>query len=162
MPASYVETIGDGYDERAPKPKKTECSFWTLVFSFVRVSWYKMADSRDDSYAARLEDEITSLPDQEIGRFQRLLKKRGRAASAAPVHDLQLINTDMFVRKHPPKLMRRENLAVFIKYFQTRACYQRCDEALETYSKVRTDEVTRIALEEIIHGKHLVAQPYMV
>ena len=119
-----------------------------------------MAESRHDSYAC-LEKNIANLFEQELRRFQLLLERRARAASTAPAHDVQQMNTGMFVMMQPPELMRRKSLAVFIKPFRTWACYQRCDEALETDSVVRTGEVIRSVVEEM-HGEHLVAQSYMI
>ena len=119
-----------------------------------------MAESQDD-YNARIEQKIAHLPQQENGRFQRLLERQGRAAPAAPMHEVHQLNTSMFVRMQPPERLGRANLAVFIKRFRIWTCYHRCDEALETETIFRTSEVTRSILEEI-HGKQLVAQSYMV
>ena len=113
-----------------------------------------MTENQYDSYS-RLKEEIGSLPDQGFGRFQRLLERRGRAAPAAPVHDVQQINTGVFVRMQSLELITRGNLAVSIQRFRTWGCYQRYDEALETGSVVRTGEVTRYVLEEM-YGKYMV------
>ena len=60
-----------------------------------------------------------------------------------------------------PELLRRENLAVFIRRFRTWACHCRCDQALETGSVVKTGEVTRSILE-VTHGRQLMAQLFMI
>ena len=96
-----------------------------------------MAGRRDDSYL-RLEENIERLREQNIGRFQLLLERRGYAASEAPVHHVQQINTGMFVWMKRPELIRRKHLFVVIKRLRTWACYQRCDKAPETDSVVRT------------------------
>ena len=59
------------------------------------------------------------LTEQETGRFQCLLERRGRAASEAPGYGVQQVNKGMFVRMQPPQLLAREILTDFIEHFQT-------------------------------------------
>ena len=111
---------------------------------------------------ARLEQEIAVLPHQEGGRFQGLSVRRGQATSAAPVHEVQKSNMGMFVKNQLPYTLGQEKLTVFInKKFRIWACSQRCDEALEIVSIVKTGEVTDSFLEEM-RGKQLVGQSYMI
>ena len=135
-----------GLRQKAPRLNKAR----SLFILPIRVSQYKMPENQDDSYA-KLEQENTDLPDQEI---------RGRAASAAPAHEVQEFNTGMFVRIHPPDLLGWERLAVFAKRFRTWECYNRCDKALETALVVKNGEITRSVLEGM-HGKQLLRQSYM-
>ena len=109
-----------------------------------------MEDPRSDS----LNELVANFSEEELARLKEYVERRDRAtapADAAPVETAPAPSTSsgVFVPSTASELRGRQNLAIFIQRFCTRASVAGCDSALDFGVTIKTFGTPRAELERL-------------